>query len=132
MCLDDRFGPVGWPPEEYAFLLAVYEPDRFYDELREFLASFVDDVEIFEDLFRYQKGVMKLPLLKTREIESGYDFKTYFADILCGEPAELRREPCRYRIAQAEEFDSWADYARVVVWYGRKDKHNFYLEELEK
>ena len=132
VCLDDRFGPVGWPPEEYAFLLAAYELDRFYDELRDFLSSYVEDAAVFEELFRYQREVMKLPRLKTRAFACEYDFKTYFTDLICGEPAELRRSPCRYRIVQAEEFDSWADYARVVVWYGRKDKHNFYLEELEK
>ncbi len=132
VCLDGRFGPVGWPPEEYAFLMAAYELDRFYDELRDFLASFVGDGEVFEALFRYQKNTLKLPRMKVREFESAYDFKTFFTQIICNVPAKLEKRPIRYRIARPLEFDSWAEYAKVVVWFGRKDRHNFYLDELEE
>lgn len=131
VCLDARFGSVGWPPEEYAFLLAAYDADRFYDELQEFLAGFFEDKTVFEELFRYQKYTLKLPRLKARSFESAYDFKSYFSLLLCGEKARLEKKLCRYEIAAPEIFDSWADYARIVVWYGRKDRHNFYLDELD-
>lgn len=31
--VDARFGPISWPPDEAAFLIAVTNLDRFYDEL---------------------------------------------------------------------------------------------------
>ncbi len=86
VCLDDRFGKVAWPPEEYAFLMATYEIDRFYEELRGFLAAFFDDPAVFEELFRYQKNTVKLPRPEVREFACAYDLKSWFSALLRGEP----------------------------------------------
>lgn len=36
-CIDSRFGPVSWPPEEFMFLNILLYKDRFYGEILDFL-----------------------------------------------------------------------------------------------
>lgn len=128
---DRRFGDVGWPSEEYVFLNTAYEFDKFYDEIKDFIRGFFDDDEVFESLFRYQKNVVKMPFTDRIEFESDYNFKEYFLNTLCGNPIDLRKIKCRNVIEKTVKCNSWKDYARYVLWYGRKDSRNIYLEEIE-
>lgn len=128
---DRRFGDVGWPSEEFAFLNAAFEAEKFYSEIKEFLSSFFDDSEIFENLFAYQQNVVKMPFTESIDFECGYDFKDYFSNLLCGTSAVLKKTPCRYTVPNPVKCNSWQDYARYVVWYGRKDSRNIYLDEIK-
>ena len=127
---DRRFGDVGWPSEEFAFLNAAYESERFYSEIKGFLKPFFDGDDVFEDLFIYQKSTVKLPFADKIDFECGYDFKRYFSGLLCGENAKLEKIRCRNTVNQPVRCGSWQDYARFIVWYGRKDSRNIYLDEI--
>ena len=127
---DRRFGDVGWPSEEFAFLNAAYEAEKFYAEIKEFLKSFFENDEAFEDLFLYQKNVVKLPFTEKVDFECEYNFKDYFSKLLCGMPAELEKKHCRNTVSSPVKCGSWQDYARFIVWYGRKDSRNIYLDEI--
>ena len=129
--VDRRFGDVGWLPEEFAFLNIAYEFEKFYDEIEKFLRDFFDDDVVFENLLRYQKNVVKLPMSETVEFDSLYNFKEYFSDILCGNRTSVKKIRCRYLIRNTVNYDNWKDYARYVLWYSRKDSRNIYLEEIE-
>ncbi|MBR3835357.1 MAG: radical SAM protein [Clostridia bacterium] len=129
--VDKRFGDVGWLPEEFAFLNTAYEFDKFYDEIKAFLHGFFDNDEMFENLLRYQKNVVKLPFCQEIEFDCEYDFKDYFTDILCGNDASVRKVRCHNRIEKTVRYDNWKDYARYVLWYSRKDSRNIYLDEIE-
>lgn len=128
--VDRRFGNVGWTPEEYAFLNVAIEVDKFYSEVESFLKGYFDDEELFNDLFAYQKSVVKLPFRDDIVLETEYDFKNYFYNILCINDAKPERRKCINTIPTVK-CNSWEDYARYVVWYGRKESRNIYLDEIE-
>ena len=127
---DRRFGDVGWPSEEYVFLNIAIEVDHFYAEIRSFLEKYFDDKKLFDNLFAYQKSVVKLPFKENIVIETDYDFKNYFRNILCGNSASLECRKC-INFIPTVRCNSWQDYARYVIWYGRKDSRNIYLDEIE-
>lgn len=127
---DRRFGNVGWPSEEFAFLNVAVELDRFYDEIRSFLKRYFDDELLFENLFIYQKNVVKIPFKDKIDFTCRYNFKAYFSELLCGVTAVLKKEVTR-NIISPIQCDSWTDYARFIIWYGRKDSRNIYLDEIE-
>lgn len=132
VCEDRRFGDVGWPAEEYAVLNVVYEYSRFYDELIPFLRSYFDDGELFDGLFQYQKKVLKKPFDSVRELDCAYDFHSFFFDILCGKGStEIKKNDCHYTIDRMISVSSWQEYARKVIWYGRKNSRSIYLDEIE-
>lgn len=128
---DRRFGDVGWPSEEFAFLNVAIETEKFYSEIKNFLKGYFDDETLFENLFLYQKNVVKLPFKEKIDFVCEYDFKNYFSDLLCGNSAVLQKTPCRNVVSSPVKCDSWKDYARYIVWYGRKDSRNIYLDEIE-
>lgn len=127
---DRRFGDVGWPSEEFAFLNAAFESEKFYEEIKDFLSAFFDNGELFENLFRYQKNVVKMPFTEKIDFECSYNFKDYFANLLCGNSAVLKKGTYRFTVSNPVRCDSWKDYARYIVWYGRKDSRNIYLDEI--
>ncbi len=128
---DRRFGDVGWPSEEYVFLNIAYEIDRFYDEIKPFLKQYFSDTDVFESLYTYQKNVIKLPFIDKIEFTSDFDFKNYFSAILKGKHSPLETGKCHYIIDNTVKCDSWSDYARFVIWYGRKGSRNIYLDEIK-
>ncbi len=129
---EDRFfGDVGWPAEEYDYLNTVKEFDVFYSEIKEFLKEFFGEDEVFDELFSYQKQVVKRPFVKEIEFSSEYDFKSYFAELLCNNRAELQKKHCDYRVEKPIKCDDWKSYARYVVWYGRKDSRKIYVDEIK-
>lgn len=129
--VDLRFGNVGWTAEEYLFLNIAYEYDKFYNEIKDFLKSYFDDIQLFDNLFTFQKKTVKLPFQDKIEFDSGYNFKEYFYEILCGRYTLLKKEKCLNSISNPVRYNNWIDYARFVVWYGRKDSRNIYLDEIE-
>ncbi|MBQ3007292.1 MAG: radical SAM protein [Clostridia bacterium] len=130
-CADKRFGNVQWPFEEYTYLCTVYELDKFYDEISDFLSGFGIEKEIFTELMNFQKSMMKRPFDDKKEIRVGYNFIGYFNDIMNGRKAVLRKEESVIRI-NAKAFESWSEFARVIAWYGRKNGAATYLKEAEK
>lgn len=128
---DRRFGNVGWTTEEYLFLNIAYEFDSFYDEAECFLKRYFDDERLFNDLMIFQKNIVKLPSKDKIEFKTEFDFKSYFNEILCGRYTPLKKVSCNNKIAKPVQYNNWEDYARFVIWYGRKDSRNIYLDEIE-
>lgn len=127
---DRRFGDVGWPSEEFAFLNVALEVEDFYSEIKDFLKNFFEDEELFESLFLYQKNIVKLPFKEKIEFECSYDFKSFFSELLCSNHTALIKKHCLNSITPVS-YNSWKDYARYIVWYGRKDSRNIYINEID-
>ncbi len=129
---DRRFGDVGWPEEEYAALCCMYESDAFYEQTRPFLAGFFDDADLFEELYRYQKWCLKTPFEEKGTLDCAFDFKEYFSRLVAGDTAaRLEKKPVSYKITKPLEIKDWEEYARKIIWYGRKTVRKIYLEEIE-
>ncbi len=117
---DERFGTILWTFEEYLFLCLTYEADKFYAEAEGFLKGFGISDEVFEELMRFQRGITKQPFAQNADFELSYDLLGYFRKIIDGEKPALEKKRNTVTIA-AKPFDSWANFARVVAWYSRKD-----------
>lgn len=128
---NEQFGNVGWPPEEIAFLCIAKEIEKFYDEISDFLAEFFSDYDLFKNLLIYQKNSIKLPFKDYIEFDTAYNFKDYFSVILRGGYKQLDKIHCKNIIAAPVNCSSWEDYARHIIWYGKKDSKNIYLDELK-
>jgi hypothetical protein len=72
---------------------------------------------------------MKQPFDSEISIEMNYNFGEYFNNLLNSKPAELRAQKlCKTVIAKP--FANWEHYAKVVVWYGRKDGNCTYIKQI--
>lgn len=125
---DERFGKVQWPYEEYAYLCMIYESDKFYKEITDFLDRFKIEKEIYSELFRFQKNIIKKPFDKNIIIDYSFDFVNCFMNLIDGKKASLKKENI-YESIEARPFDSWASFARIVAWYGRKDSFSTYIKQ---
>lgn len=123
---DERFGRVEWPLEELVFLMTVYERDRFYEEIKPLIRKFVSDVDFADELIGYQKFMIKYPEITCEEKTFDYDFSSYFEGILNSDQTELEKNQVNIVLDKKGFPLSWEDYARFVVWYGRKSGSNFY------
>ncbi len=127
-CCDARFGKVQWAFEEYAFLSTVYESEKFYDEIKDFLSGFGIEERIFKELLAFQKNMIKKPFAESMSFDVSYDFLSYFLDILDGKKAVLKQINSTVAI-EAKPFSSWEEFAKVVAWYGRKDGNSTYIKQ---
>ena len=123
---DERFGAVEWPLEELVFLMTVFERDRFYEEIRPFVSSFSADESVVDELVEYQRFLIKYPEITCEEKVFSYDFADYFEKVLNSANAQLNKKDIIMSLDKKGFPLSWEDYARFVVWYGRKSGSNFY------
>ena len=126
--IDQRFGSVHWPFEEYLYLCTVYDSDSFYSNISDFLSSFSIEPELFDELLRFQREMVKKPFDTDKELSFKYDFLTFYRDLFAGKPTSLVKRDNVVHI-NAKSYDTWQDYAKSVVWYGRKDNKNVYINE---
>ena len=123
---DRRFGSVEWPLEELVFLMTVYERDRFYEEIKPFIYRFIEDKSFADELIEYQRFMIMYPEISCEEKTFNYDFSAYFEAVLGGNNAELDQKATKIILDKKGFPLSWEDYARFIVWYGRKSGSNFY------
>ena len=124
---DERFGKVQWPFEEYIYLCTIYELDKFYEEIKEFLVKFDIPQEIFENLLIFQKNIMKKPFAEDFSFEVKYNLAEYFNNLLDGKEAALIKKNQKVSV-KTRNFDSWELFAKIVAWYGRKDSNSTYIK----
>lgn len=117
---DEKFGDLTWPLEEGLFLQIIVEHEEFYEEIRAFLQEFVLSEPLFEDLLQYQRNIIKKPGEGNFILTLGYDFASYFSKIYENLYTPLSEEPCRIQIDGIRLPDNWPDFARDIVWFGRK------------
>ncbi len=115
-----QFGDVVWPFEEGAFLQIVTEIDKFFDEIGIFLSEYGIEKAIFNELLLYQKKMIKTPGVAGFEMELSYDFPGFVKNMINNEFAELKKSPVKIKITVDDIPLNLPDFAREVVWYGRK------------
>jgi radical SAM superfamily enzyme YgiQ (UPF0313 family) len=122
-----EFGNVVWPIEEAVYLLASKDFDGLHQELAQLVQELVAaegielDQRAFQDLLIYQLAQVPRPDgPRWSEIALEHDFPAYFADLLAGRPARLRRSPTRLAVIdQHQTAGDLARYALKVAWYAR-------------
>lgn len=116
----DVFGTTGWYFEEGAFLELVYHSDLFWKEILPFLKSFNIDNDLFDELCDYQHLLVRMPDINEVEIKSTYNFYPYFKAIAEGKYIPLRRVDNTLFIKTHQAIDSWEEYAREIIWFGKR------------
>lgn len=119
------FGTVIWRHEEGSFLEIISRCEAFYKEIKDFLLSFGIDENIYDDIMRYQKGILRLPERRESIIKFSYDWHGYFSGIYVNRYAPPRKVSCTLRAEDTNPVENWSDYAREAVWYGRKKGGTF-------
>ena len=127
---DARFGPVTWTFEEYAFLSFVYEKEAFYREMDAFLAAYIPDAAFREELLRYQSFIVKGVNCPHAEFTGSYAWRDYFYSLRLNKKTEPVSRPVRYTVDDPNACTDWPEYARKVVWYGRRGGKNLYSSEI--
>lgn len=118
---NDDFGSTGWYQEEGCFLELCRDIEKFKEDMAPFLSSFGVSEDIFAALFDYQFDIIRKPSEKDSvTFSNGYDFYSYFRKIFNGEKEALRKKDCTVTVTFHKHVDNWVDYAREIIWYGKR------------
>lgn len=126
---NEKFGSIGWYFEEGAFLELVYAWDTFWREILPFITSFGIDEEVFNDLLKYQKLVIRKPDVTNISADFSYDFYNYFDRIYCGGYRLLEKRNYRIKIETGIIVSSWADYGFKIILGGKRRGETIYTNE---
>lgn len=114
----DVFSTTGWYFEEGVFLEAVYHFEEYKADILPFLHRFDIDEKLFNGLADYQFSLLRQLNEPEITVFSDYGFYPYFEDQ--SENAVLSKKKCRLMVKTDRVFSNWADYARSVIWYGKR------------
>ena len=128
---DDRFGNIAWPFEEYAFLDIILNVEMFFEDIKCFLKRYIRD-DILDELINYQIFVLKKPYLKIDCFYGRYNWKDYFDLLIKNRKAQLIQKDTKYVINDDKIYHSLPDYAKNVLWFGRRGGKNIYTTEIEE
>ena len=123
---NDLFGSITYPLEEAVFLLCNYYSNAFFDEAKQFAMPYFDDLTFLEELFRYQRSDILKPNQDSFSASFSYDFKRYFDCAKIHMPESLIKEESIYLFSSPFVTHSWVDYAREIIWYGRRNGRMMY------
>lgn len=121
-----KFGNLTWGFEELAFLELVSNSSVFFNEISSFINRYNLAEPLKNSLLQYQKSIVKLPAKIKAAIELDYDFYNYFNKIYNGEYSPLRKIRNSLSVQGDKAINSWEEYARDVVWLGRRDDAALY------
>lgn len=128
---DEMFGDVAWPFEEYAFLKIVSQKELFYKEIDEFIKQYITDDNMRSSLIGYQNFVVKTVNVKEYDYYGDYDWRRYFASlILMNKKEPLLKKKVHYRVVDSKTVFSWDEYAKKVLWFGRRGGKNIFMSEI--
>lgn len=117
----EGFGKTTWGFDEYLFMKGAVNPERFYDEIKQYIASYGADCEITDELVKYQKGIIKKMDMTRLDIALDYDFESYFDAILNNSYKPLEKRKNTVTVTEENPVTTIDEYAREYVWYGRRD-----------
>lgn len=116
----DVFGTIGWYFEEGAFLEMVCHSDIFWKEIKPFLESFDIQEDIFNELFEYQKSLIRLPEISEVTVKSSYSFYKYFEAADENLKPVLEKKSCTLHVRSPKKITTWDEYAREIIWFGKR------------
>lgn len=119
-------GDVLWGFDEIIFLESFRNLPTFYSEVKEFINLTFTQNEIIHSLFDYQHNIIKKINQEYIKIESDYDFYTYFKNIFSNVYTPLEKKHMVLEIHDKTTVNSFSDYAREVVWFGRNRRATDY------
>ena len=125
-CVFEGFGSITWGFEEHVFLNFARNLDQFIDELYIFMKTFNIEEDVLENLIKFQKGIVRKLDISNVKIPLDYDFFNYFQDIYINEYSPLKKRSNTLIFEDKQPTSNWEDYAKINVWYGRRDDYPLY------
>lgn len=117
---DERLGNIYWDFQEGLFVLCAMGIDEFYGEIKEFLDRYFSDKTVLDDLFEFQKESIALPWKTEKILNLQHNWSDYFENIFDSSYTDPEFKSVRIRI-NASQYDTWAEYAHEIVWYGKRN-----------
>ena len=117
-----QFEPCGdiiWDDHEFFVLNALYRMDDFYDEMLPYLRRFGIPDDVFADLLRYQKSIMRTPLSETSTAALRYDVHGYLSDAYLNILHPLVPKAHTLVMRDSDPKTDWPSFGKHVIWYGR-------------
>lgn len=115
-----RFGDVTWFFEEGAFLECIDRQDEAFALVMPYLRRFSIPDDLFDELLRYQKRVLRRPADDESAAAFSYDFPKFFDGAMKGDHPALERKNILLRIAPRARAADLKQYAKEIVWFGRR------------
>ena len=100
--------------------------------MTEFVSSFFGNDPIAEEVIRFQDAILRSCNKKNREYSFSYDFLEYFTLLQNGQPAVLTKQPTRYIFKAEKEYSDWKEFAKEIVWFGRRRGDTLYSAKPNK
>ena len=130
-CIDaEHYDDLYWTMEEFVFLELVRHKQEVFEELRPFVARFIEDEAFLSDIMTYQKEMIKTINQPFASFHIGYNFPEYFKKRIASNDCALIQQSGCVRIDDPHTYSKWSDYARFVVLYGRRGGKNLYNNEM--
>ncbi len=117
----EGFGKTTWGFDEYLFMKAAVNPDRFYSEIEDYISRFNISDDIMKNLIKYQRGIIKKMNMTSLDIELDYDFEAYFDAVLNNKKATFQKRKNTITVIEGNPVTTIDEYAKEYVWYGRRD-----------
>ena len=112
-------GDMVWDDNEYLVLHMISRLDEFYEDMIPYLKSFDIDEDIFNDLLRYQKAILRKPAETECREELDYDIHSYLTGIYVDNYKPLEKKAHTLVMKDSSTAPDWFNYGKFVVWYGR-------------
>ena len=122
------FGNILWPTEEESYLEILQDISNFYQIFKLFLKRFNFNDSLSEELLRYSILRIKKPFDSIHNDKFHYDFSDYFKKNLAGKITSLNKIDHSISIIPQTSYNDWPDFAKRVVWWGRKGGSTLYEE----
>ena len=126
---NEKFGDIGWFLEEGAYMEIVANYDIFWKEIIPFLKEFDIAPEIFDELTKFQKFVIRLPEQEKISCEFKYDFYNYFHNALSQSYKPLEAKKNKIEVDLPNPVYNWKDYARKIVLFAKRRGDTIVINE---
>ena len=127
---NEELGNIIWFFEEGAFIECIKNYDAYKKSILPFIKSFGIDEEMFREIEKYQDNILKTPFRQNYDFTLNYDLHTYFSLLMQGKKICPERKETAYSFRQDKVFDSWHDFAKFTVWYGRRKGASTFMNEI--
>lgn len=129
----EGLGDICWQFDEIYFLKSLEKADKIYDELEILVKENFDSDEKIEELFDYQRSILKRYSVKVnREIKCNYDFYGYLKKIYKGSHSPLKKKKNVISVSDCIPCKDLYEYACKVIWYGRNQSAALYTSDCYK
>lgn len=112
-------GEIVWDDHEYVVLNAISQLDKFYEEIVPYLETYDIPEDIFEDLLKYQKNIIRTPFNEEKKVKLRYDIHNYLKDVYVNNIHSLEEKEHTLVMRDSNHITDWKDFGKFVIWYGR-------------